>query len=93
MKLMRMHDSPRAGPNFFMTDHNQEKLCPGRQGSAIQLEASHFRGEAEDSLVWTVHCVTIFSHGIVIIIDPKNNTEFKVNGQKLKTFLITKPAA
>ena len=36
---------------------------------------------------------TVFSHGVVVIIDPKSNTEFKVNGQKLKPFLTTEPAS
>jgi len=34
---------------------------------------------------------TVFPHGAVIIVDPKNNTEFKVNGQRLKSFLTTEP--
>jgi len=34
---------------------------------------------------------TIFPHGAVLIVDPKNNTEFKVNGQRLKPFLTTEP--
>jgi len=32
---------------------------------------------------------TVFPHGAMIIVDPKNNTEFKVNGQRLKPFLTT----
>jgi len=36
---------------------------------------------------------TVFPHGAVIIIDPKNNTEFTVNGQRLKPFLTTEPAS
>jgi len=34
---------------------------------------------------------TIFPHGDVIIVDPKNNAEFKVNGLRLKPFLTTDP--
>ena len=34
---------------------------------------------------------TVFSHGAVIIVDPKNNVKFKVNGQRLKPFLTTEP--
>ena len=33
----------------------------------------------------------VFPHGAVLIADPKNNTEFKVNGQRLKPFLTTEP--
>ena len=34
---------------------------------------------------------TVFPHGAVLIVNPKNNTEFKVNGQRLKPFLTTEP--
>ena len=34
---------------------------------------------------------TIFPHGAVLIADPKNNTEFKVNVQRLKPFLTNEP--
>ena len=34
---------------------------------------------------------TVFPHGAVLIADPKNNTEFKVNGQRLKPFLTNEP--
>ena len=30
---------------------------------------------------------TVFPHGAVIIVDLKSNTEFKVNGERLKPFL------
>jgi len=36
---------------------------------------------------------TIFPHGAVIIVDPKNNAEFKVNGQRLKPSLTTEPTS
>ena len=34
---------------------------------------------------------TVFPHGAVLIANPKNNTKFKVNGQRLKPFLTTEP--
>ena len=36
---------------------------------------------------------TVFPHGAVVIVDPKINTEFKVNRQRLKSFLTTDPAS
>ena len=34
---------------------------------------------------------TVFPHAIVVIFDPKSSEELKVNEQKLKLFLTTKP--
>ena len=34
---------------------------------------------------------TVFPHGVVIISDPKSGEKFKINGQRLKPFLITEP--
>ena len=36
---------------------------------------------------------TVFSHGAIEIYDPKNGNEFKVNGQRLKSFLESVPEA
>ena len=36
---------------------------------------------------------TVFPHGAVTIVDPKTNTEFKVNRQRLKPFLTTESAS
>ena len=92
MRLTRMHGSQKVELKFFMTKSSTEKLCPGRKGSAIQLEASYFCGEAENSFGPFIVC-TVFPHSAVVIVDPKNNTEFKVNGQRLKSFLTTELAS
>ena len=36
---------------------------------------------------------TVFPHGAIEICDPKNDNEFKVNGQRLKSFLESVPEA
>jgi len=51
MRLMRTHGLQKAELKFFMTRLSTEKIYPGRQGSAIQLEASNFHGGAKNSLV------------------------------------------
>jgi len=77
-----------------MTRLSTEKTLLRRQGSAVQLEASHFRGEVENSLVWTIYCArTIFPHDAVVTVDPKSNTEFKCEWVKTKAILTTEPAS
>ena len=36
---------------------------------------------------------TVFPHGAIDIYDPKNRNEFKVNGQRLKSFFESVPKA
>ena len=44
---------------------------------------------------WTESFVvkTVFPHGVIEIYDPKNENEFKINGQRLKLFLKSVPEA
>ena len=69
---------------------NRKNFALG-ENSAIQLEASYFHGEAKNSWSGSFIVHTVFPHNNVVIFDPKSNEEFKVNGQRLKPFLIAEP--
>ena len=92
MKPMRMLGSPKAKTKSF---HDQlitrKNFAPGDK---VLLHNSRLHIFAEKLKTrWSGPFIvrTVFPHGAVIIVDLKNNTEFKVNGQRLKPFLTNEP--
>jgi len=92
VKPMRMLGSPRVGLNFF---HDQlitrKHIAPGDKVLLYNSRLHIFAGKLKTCWSGPFIMRTVFPHGAVIIVDPKNNAEFKVNGQTLKLFLTTEP--
>ena len=90
MKLMRMLGSPKA-KLFHDQIITRKKFAPGNKILLYNSKLHIFAGMLKTRWSGPFIVRTVFSHCAVINVDPKNNMEFKVNGQRLKPFLTTAP--
>jgi len=72
---------------------NRKNFAPGDKVLLYNSRLHIFAGKLKTRWSGPFIVRTIFPHGAVVIVDPKSNTEFKVNGQRLKSFLTTEPAS
>ena len=79
--------------NFHDQIIYRKNFAPGDKVLLYNSRLHIFAGKLKTRWVWTIHLRTVFPHGVVVIVDPKSNTQFKVNGQRLKPFLTTKLAS
>jgi len=92
MRLMRMHGLQKAELNFFYDQIiNRKNFVPGDKALLYNSRLHIFAGKLKTRWSGPFIVRTIFSHGVVVIVDLKSNTEYKVNGQRLKLFLSTEP--
>jgi len=70
---------------------NRKNFAPGDKVLLYNSRLHIFAGKLKTRWSGPFIVRTIFPHGAVIIVDPKKNIEFKVNGQRLKPFLTTEP--
>ena len=94
MRLMRMHGLQKAELNFFYDQIiNRKNFVPGDKALLYNSRLHIFAGKLKTRWSGPFIVRTIFSHGVVVIVDLKSNTEFKVKRQRLKPFLTTEPAS
>ena len=70
---------------------NRKNFAPGDKVLLYNSRLHIFAGKLKTRWSGPFIVRTVFPHGAVLITDPKNNTEFKVNGQRLKPFLTNEP--
>ena len=72
---------------------NRKNFAPGNKVLLCNSRLHIFAGKLKTCWSGPFIVRTVLPHGAVTIVDPKNSTEFKVNGQRLKPFLTTEPVS
>jgi len=70
---------------------NWKNFAPGDKVLLYNSRLHIFAGKLKTRWSGLFVVRTVFPHSAVLIVDPKNNTKFKVNGQRLKPLLTTEP--
>ena len=74
--------------NFGMISQSSEKsLSRGEKFLLYDSKLHIFQGKLRSRLIGPFLVKIVFPYGAIEIVDPKNDNEFKVNGQRLKPFL------
>ena len=80
MRLTRTHGLQKSSTKIFHDKIiNRKNFAPGDKVLLYNLRLHIFAGKLKTRWSGSFIVRTVFPHGVVVIVDPKSNTEFKVN--------------